>query len=139
MTTLDDISEEVVDLHRYGNFVFYHEGWAYWDSSETSNYLLNKLETHACTPQELGLDSDSQFPIDSDYRNLVLKWSKKFKCVDDTDYVVWGNYNTGHANTFVIGFTLCEGFDYCHDHKTTMEWLDDKYIVLMFQESRFNH
>lgn len=40
----------------------------------------------------------------------------------------------------MISFEKCrpEVFDDCHDDATILRWLEDKYILLLYQETRFN-
>ena len=116
LTAYNNEAELPPDLHRYGKFEFYHIGWG---NNSNENHLSgyeNQLNSHACSAEELGLEPGTEFPVVEESRNEVEIWFKKFRCVDEADYVIWGNYNTAHANTFVVGFMLCEGEENdCHD------------------------
>ena len=49
---------------------------------------------HACSDDELGLTPGLDYPLIEESTNEVVTWKKKFKCVEEDKYVVWGNFNT---------------------------------------------
>ena len=68
---------------------------------------------HNCTKQELGVESDQQsrakfLPIRKENRELVNFHSKKFKCVDEEDLYMYGDYNSDKASLFNIQLVKCK-------------------------------
>ena len=64
-------------------------------------------------------------------------YSKKFKCINPEDLVIWGDYNSQKAQQINVKFRMCEG-DGCKDKQEILEWLSGKYIVLLYNQIRFN-
>ena len=62
-------------------------------------------------------------------------WKKKFRCANSEDYYVNGNYHTTEANTFNVGFKICEdkeGENECYDKEKIKDWLNDQFILLIY-------
>ena len=60
-------------------------------------------------------------------------------CLDDEDKpVLWGDYNSQKARRLEISFEICEGKDYCEDKKDILEWLRRKFIVILYNQKRFD-
>ena len=52
--------------------------------------------------------------------------------------VLWGSYNSSRAQLLSIKFRMCEGEDYCESVDNIRKWLRRKWIVLLYNEKRFD-
>ena len=96
------------------------------------------METHYCSEEELGLVGENEYHIHGIYEKEIELWKRKFKCAKPDDYFVSGNFHTSEGNLFNIGFKLCRGeANNCYDTDTIKDWLDDKFIVLLYHQARF--
>ena len=69
--------------------------------------------------------------------NEVKTNRKKFKCINKADLEIWGDYNSKSAQQIAIKFKMCEGYDYCEKKEDIREWLRGKYILLLYNQIRF--
>ena len=51
---------------------------------------------------------------------------------------VWGDYNSAKAQQLAIKFKMCEGRADCESEASTREWLRGKYILLLYNQIRFD-
>ena len=65
-------------------------------------------------------------------RKEVEIYSRKFKCIDPRDTVIWGDYNSEQAMQIAIKFRMCEGESHCRSRDEIRDWLSGKYIVLLY-------
>ena len=77
------------------------------------------------------------YPIYEQQLNEVLTYKKKFKCVDRDELEIWGDYNSPKAQQLAFKFKMCEGVG-CASKDTILEWLAGKYIVLLYNQIRFD-
>ena len=86
-----DSNTTLTEEPRYGELVFYHEGWG------DQSYTDERLEHHYCSDEELGLvesESSLTFPLRESQRAEVNIYKNKMKCIDAKDYEVWGDFNS---------------------------------------------
>ena len=116
LTNYDDETEPLYDS-RYGDLTLEHHGW---DSLrlETSS---TALPTHSCSDEELGLDANAEFPIFAGSFNEVKTWKKKFRCTNNENLVIYGDYNSPKAQQFSIKFKFCDASKRsdCHSKEET--------------------
>ena len=92
-----DSNREIIEEERYGELIIEHYGWGYNDTIGSASI---ELDFHYCTDEELGYSSGPKtriFPVFEDQQFEVDTYRKKFKCVDEKDLVVWGDYNSRRA------------------------------------------
>ena len=95
-----DSNKTVTEEARYGELTFEHNGWTVGE--EVTGLQEQKLETHPCSDEELGLvdsnpTSKSQaltYPLHESSVREVRSFNKKFKCIAPEDLLIWGDYNT---------------------------------------------
>ena len=63
-------------------------------------------------------------------------YRKKFKCIDEEDMKIWGDFNSAKAMQLQIKFQMCVGTG-CKSEQEIKKWLRDKYIVVIYNERRF--
>ena len=93
LTAYDD-NTEIIEDKRYGEIYFEHYGWG---NDGDSGSKAVKLEQHYCSDEELGLTESPDsliFPIQEQALSTVTFYKKKFKCIDEDDLVIWGDYNS---------------------------------------------
>lgn len=133
-----DSVTEMIEKPEYGELVIEHYGWGY--SATELGVQSKNLVTHPCSDQELGLElgGDSKvYPIAEGSKNEVTTWKKKFKCIDEKDMVIWGDYNSPKAQQLSVKFKMCEG-DGCEDEEVIKKWLAGKFIILLSNVIKFN-
>ena len=59
-------------------------------------------------------------------------YRNKFKCIDEENLVIWGDYNSAKAMQLAVKFHMCEGKDYCKTREEIRDWISGKYIVLLY-------
>ena len=95
--TMYDSNTEVIEDWRYGELIFSTYGWGY---SESLAVGRNRLDYHSCSDEELGLirtKTSHIYPLQEKSKNEVEVYKKKFKCIDNEDAVIWGDYNSAKA------------------------------------------
>ena len=56
------------------------------------------------------------------------------------DLVIWGDYNSAKAQQISVKFNFCNNRDRddCFSKEETKEWLQRKFIVLLYNQRRFD-
>ena len=133
-----DSNTEIIEEARYGELVFEHYGWG---NNGVGNHQ-RQLDHHYCSESELGLSggepSSSIFPIFGGSQNIINIKKKQFKCVSSEDLVIWGDYNSDKAQQINVKFKMCEGHSYCEKKEDIQKWLQRKFIILVYNQIRFN-
>ena len=78
-------------------------------------------------------------PIFEASRDEVSFYSKKLNCVNEADLRIYGDYNSYKAQLFNIQFVKCHdkpGF--CKSDEEISEFLRNKYILLFYNQVRFD-
>ena len=52
--------------------------------------------------------------------------------------MMWGDYNSSKAQLISVVFRMCEGEDYCESREAIQAWLKRKFIVLLYNQKRFD-
>ena len=68
----------------------------------------------------------------------VNTYKKKFKCVNSDDLNVWGDYNSAKAQQVTVRFNMCENKPICKTKDEIIDWLSGKYIVILYNQIRFD-
>ena len=134
-----DSNRTLTESKEYGELIVEHYGWG--NAALGYSYGSHKLNNHICTDEELGFVRGPRtriFPIFDRSIAEVQTYAKKFKCVDEKDLVIWGDYNSAMAMQLAVKFKMCEGHDYCKTRDEIRDWLSGKYIVLLYNQVRFN-
>ena len=79
LTAYDSETEPIYDP-RYGDLTIETYGWSEIEVSKSV------LDSRTCSDEELGLLSGAEYPIYKN-ENEVRTWKKKFKCVDEKDFI----------------------------------------------------
>ena len=137
---------EIIEEKRYGELIIQHYGWG-----NTADFGLENtvLDTHYCSDAELGLAPDpdnisSIYPIFESQKKEIELWKKKFKCIPREDLIVWGDYNSVKAQQIAINFEMCDNTKErfagvaCETKEAIQEWLRRKFIVVVFNQIRFD-
>lgn len=133
-----DSNRTVTESKEYGEIEFTHYGWGNEDLGYA--YGATHIPTHFCSEEELGLttsDSSVIFPIFKRSLAEVKTYQDKFKCIDQEELFIWGDYNSAMAMQLRVSFLMCQGHDYCKSKEEIREWLMGKYIVLLYNQVRF--
>ena len=89
-----DSNKEIIEEERYGELIIEHYGWGY---SDTFGNASLDLDFHYCTDEELGYSIGPKtriFPVFEDQKYEVDIYRKKFKCVNESDLIIWGDYSS---------------------------------------------
>ena len=89
-----------------GEIVFHHTTWGPNDN-ELIKLGVNSFESHTCSRAELGLEDSSDgssrfFPIVESMKKEVDLYSKKFKCADESELYLYGDYNSYKASSISV-------------------------------------
>ena len=73
------------------------EGGGFYDKSEI-------LETHKCTPEELGLEGDNSgfYPLDKTSQPVVSFYRQKFLCISREKSIISGNFSSAKARNLRV-------------------------------------
>ena len=124
----------ITEDKRYGELNIELYSWA------DNIYQEIHIHNHFCSDEELGLAQGANtiiYPTLESSKNEVDIYSKKFKCINKEDLVIWGDYNSQAAQQIAVKFRMCEG-DGCKTKEEIMEWLSGKFIVLLYNQIRFD-
>lgn len=58
--------------------------------------------------------------------------------MDPEDLVIWGDYNQDVAQQLAVKFKMCEGHEYCESKEDILKWISGKYVLLLYNQVRFN-
>ena len=111
-----------------------------WDGEDVSFYE-QEIENHFCTDEDLGIDKTQNtvmFPLVQYSQAEVLTYRKKFRCIDNDELRIWGDYNSAKAQQIIVRFKMCIGEDNCESEENIREWLKRKYIVILHNQIRFD-
>ena len=102
---------------------------------------LGDLNTHACTPEELGVEGDNSsfWPINPISYQDISFYRKKMKCSDD--YIsINGDFNSNKATRLEIYFEKCnpEKRATCHTEEEIAQWIKRKFIMVFHNQERFD-
>ena len=76
-------------------------------------------------------------PRQDSYEYIKL-YRKKFRCMDEKDRVISGNFNTVNASQIRVSLLKCKGKDYCKSDEEITEFIKGKYLVMYVNEIRFD-
>ena len=76
-------------------------------------------------------------PRQDSYEYIKL-YRKKFRCMDEKDRVISGNFNTVNASQIRVSLLKCKGKEYCKSDKEITEFIKGKYLVMYVNEIRFD-
>ena len=68
----------------------------------------------------------------------VSLYRKKFRCLDEKDRFISGNFNTINASQIRVYLTKCQDKDYCKTDEEINEFVRGKYLVVYVNEIRFD-
>ena len=63
--------------------------------------------------------------------------SKNFRCIDEKDRFISGNYNTVNASYIEVELNRCKGKDYCKTDEEINEFIRGKYLMVYMNQIRF--
>ena len=92
-----DSNTEIVEEEPYGELIIEHYGWGYGDGIGSGS---RAIDYHWCTDEELGIARGPTtviYPIVESSMAEVRTYRKKFKCINNDDLVIWGDYNSAKA------------------------------------------
>ena len=141
LTEYDNNTERIEVPEKYGELVIEHFGWGY-DDDKISSGTRPAIENHYCSDEELGFiqgPSTKVFPIFESSVNEVKTYKKKFKCINEEEIVIWGDYNSQKAQQIAVNFKMCEpGVGECAEKDEILKWLQNKYIVMLYNQIVFD-
>ena len=73
-----------------------------------------------------------------DSYNYVKLFRKKFRCIDEKDRFISGNYNTANASIIRATLNKCQGRDYCKTDDEINEFMIGKFLIMYVNEIRFD-
>ena len=73
-----------------------------------------------------------------DSYDYVKLFRKKFRCMDEKDRFISGNFNTVNASQIRVSLLKCKGKDYCKSDEEITEFIKGKYLVMYVNEIRFD-
>ena len=80
------------------------------------------------------------YPIQESMINELKTFKNKFRCADnpERDLELWGDFNSQKTQQLAIRFRRCTGKDYCKSEEEVRDWLRRKYIVILYNQVRFD-
>ena len=78
--------------------------------------------------------SDLFYPIHKNSKNDLEFNYKKFKCLDQENIKIKGDYNSPMTRSFVIEFEKCDQDNYsgiCKEDQDILKWLRRKFILTL--------
>ena len=113
-----------------------------WGADEDGAFYVrhNKLPSHTCTREELGLEGDSAtfLPLKSSQEAEISFYQKKFLCMDPADINIYGDFNSAKARLLKVRLEKCHDEDYCQSESDITSFLRNKWLMLMYSQARFD-
>ena len=69
---------------------------------------------------------------------FVMLYRKKFRCIDEKDRFISGNFNTKSASQIRVYLNKCQGKDYCKTEEEINKFIKGKYLIVYVNEIRFD-
>ena len=118
LTAYDDEYESIEDPD-FGVLNAYYVRWGYPEVSEGDSaigYGYTQLATHQCTNEDLGIKEDGTpaskrglfFKTHPNSLNDLKFYNRKFKCFDDPDIAIHGDFNTAMTQNIIVQFEKCD-------------------------------
>ena len=126
-----------------------------WGIAEDGKFFTRRstLKHHPCSLYELNLNEDDDEGLDFDDENYARFFKphsnaryytsyyyKKFLCIDKDDLEVQGDYNSDNAQQLNFQLIKCQGGKAkgCKSDAEIVEYFRDKYILLYYNQIRFD-
>ena len=100
-----DSNRTVTESKEFGELIIEHYGWG--NEAWGYTYGSTPLKNHFCTEEELGLKPGNKtriFPIFERSLAEVYNYQNKFKCVDNENLAIWGDFNSASAMQLAVNF-----------------------------------
>ena len=98
LTNYDD-NQTVTESAEYGELLIEHYGWG--NNATGKDYGMSySLQNHFCSDEELGYVQGPKtraFPVYKHSQRELNNYRKKFKCIDEEDMKIWGDFNSAKA------------------------------------------
>ena len=98
-----DSNPEVIEVpEKYGELIIAHHRWG---NLSKQSWELRNLDAHYCSDQELGIvpgDETLIYPTYERSREEVQVYRRKFKCIEERDMMIWGDFNSAKAQQIAI-------------------------------------
>ena len=72
-----------------------------------------------------------------DSYDYVKLYRKKFRCIDEKDRFISGNFNTVNASFITVGLFKCKDREYCKSEEEINEFIRGKLLIIYVNEIRF--
>ena len=139
-TAYDGETEWILDPS-YGELVFKLNSWGV-NPDGTFFIKREKMNEHICSRDELGLTDNKEaakfMPISDLYKPFIDTYQKKFICMDTEDLFLYGDYDSTTASLLNMQLIKCTGRDDCKSEEEILEFFRTKFIILLYNEIRFN-
>ena len=97
LTSYDNEREWIIDPS-YSELIFQAYSWGHDTEHHGFKVERKRLNSHVCSPEELGLTDDRQkakfYPMSEHGRELVGLYHRKMLCLDAEDLLIYGDWNT---------------------------------------------
>ena len=127
----------------YGSIKAFVSEWGFRPNEEGQQEYYaehNELESHTCTPEELGLtESHSTFlPVEPQSLSSFQEMTEKFLCLDKKDAYIFGSYDNDIGRMIEFQLQRCMGEDYCYEQEQITDYFKGKFIGLLTNRIRFD-
>ena len=90
-----------------------------------------------------GEESETLFyPLHDKFKASLIYNKNKLRCMEPSDVILYGDYDSDIANLLRISIETCknttENGNHCKSPELITEWLKDKYILLYYNQIKFN-
>ena len=68
----------------------------------------------------------------------VKLYQKKFRCIEEKDRYISGNFNTVNASQIRVYLNKCQDKDYCKTDEEINDFIRGKYLIVYVNEIRFD-
>ena len=89
-----DSNTEIIEKPEMGELIIEHYGWGYENTIGSTSF---NLDYHYCTDEELGIEPGPNTIMSPMYEGSLAEFNtyrKKFKCIDNEQLNIWGDYNS---------------------------------------------
>ena len=110
-TAYDNEKEDILDPS-YGSLTFTTYEWGLDENGDTF-IKFDEIPSHVCSREELGLEGDNSsfMPIIGTNVSTVNLHQKKFRCIDNEEMKVNGDYDSPEARLISMRLNRCVNTD----------------------------
>lgn len=126
----------------YGTVKIYMKQWGV---ENKPGVFFTGVAMRDCQPSDFNFENEKNpsakfFPVDEFSKKTFDSYSKKLKCIDETNTPIFGSYDRDQGSNLMVVFERCINslLVKCKTDAEIDEWMQDKYLVTLENQKKFD-